>query len=76
MEQLCRKINMPGEVTRKMVELNETLPVFPCLDLLMQEQTWAQGLEQLILIHIPNSSFSKNSRNCLRVRSSVIFTLL
>ena len=47
MEQLCRKINMPEEVTRKMVELNETLPVFPCLDLLMQEQTWAQGLEQL-----------------------------
>ena len=47
MEQLCRKINMPGEVTRKMVELNETLPVFPCMDLLMQEQTWAQGLEQL-----------------------------
>ncbi len=47
MEQLCRKINMPEEVTRKMVQLHSTLPFFPCLDLLMQEETWAQGLEQL-----------------------------
>ncbi len=47
MEQLCRKINMPEEVTRKMVEIHSTLEVFPCLDLLMQEETWAQGLEQL-----------------------------
>lgn len=47
MEQLCRKISMPEEVTRKLVELHSTLEVFPCLDMLMQEKTWAEGLEQL-----------------------------
>ena len=47
MEQLCRKINMPEEVTQTMVEIHGTLEVFPCLDLLMQEETWAQGLEEL-----------------------------
>lgn len=47
MEQFCRKINMPEEVTQAMAELHLTLEVFPCLDLLMHEQTWAQGLEQL-----------------------------
>ena len=47
MEQLCRKINMPEEVTQIMVQLHSTLEVYPCLDLLMQEETWAQGLEQL-----------------------------
>ena len=47
MEQLCRKINMPEEVTQTMVQLHSTLEVYPCLDLLMQEQTWAEGLEQL-----------------------------
>ncbi len=47
MEQLCRKINMPEEVTRKLVQLDSTLEVYPCLDLLMQEETWVEGLEQL-----------------------------
>ena len=47
MEQLCRKINMPEEVTQVMVELHRTLEVYPCLEKLMQEQTWAEGLEQL-----------------------------
>jgi len=47
MEQLCRKINMPEEVTRELVALHETLEVYPCLDLLMKEETWAEGLEQL-----------------------------
>lgn len=47
MEQLCRKINMPEEVTQKLVEIHSTLEVFPCLDLLMHEETWAEGLEQL-----------------------------
>lgn len=47
MEQLCRNINMPEEVTQQMVELHRTLEEYPCLDLLMQEETWAQGLEQL-----------------------------
>ena len=47
MEQLCRSINMPEEVTHKLVEIHRTLEVFPCLDLLMQEETWSEGLEQL-----------------------------
>ena len=47
MEQLCRKINMPEEVTRKMVELHSAMPAYPCLDLLMREETWAEGLEQV-----------------------------
>ena len=47
MEQLCRNINMPEEVTRQLAELHRTLEEYPCLDLLMQEQTWAEGLEQL-----------------------------
>lgn len=47
MEQLCRKIKMPNEVTQKLVEIHSTLEVFPCLDLLMQEETWPEGLEQL-----------------------------
>lgn len=47
MEQLCHKINMPLEVTRKLVELHRTMEVYPCLDLLMREDTWNAGLEQL-----------------------------
>lgn len=47
MEQLCRKINMPEEVTQKLVDIHGTLPVFPCLDLLMREETWNEGLQQL-----------------------------
>ena len=47
MEQLCRKINMPEEVTQTLAALHSTLEVYPCLDLLMQEETWAQGLEEL-----------------------------
>lgn len=47
MEQLCRKINMPEEVTQKLVDIHSTLEIFPCLDLLMQEETWNEGLEQL-----------------------------
>lgn len=47
MEQLCRKINMPEEVTRELVEIHSTLEVFPCLDLLMKEETWNEGLEHL-----------------------------
>lgn len=47
MEQLCRKINMPGEVTQQLVALHSTLEVYPCLTLLMREETWSEGLEQL-----------------------------
>lgn len=47
MEQLCRKINMPEEVTRTLTALHETLEVFPCLSLLMQEAHWEEGLAQL-----------------------------
>lgn len=47
MEQLCRKINMPEEVTRKVVQIHNTLEVYPCLDLLTREETWQEGLKQL-----------------------------
>ena len=47
MEQLCRQINMPGEVTAVLADLHQTLDHFPCLELLMQEETWSTGLEQL-----------------------------
>lgn len=47
MEQLCRSINMPEEVTQKLTELHHTLETYPCLDLLMHEETWAEGLDQL-----------------------------
>ena len=47
MEQFCRKINMPQEVTRKMVELHASLEEYPCLALLMEEATWPEGLEQI-----------------------------
>ena len=47
MEQLCRSIHMPEEVTCRLVELHNTMEYFPCTDLLMQESTWAAGLEQL-----------------------------
>lgn len=47
MEQFCRKINMPEEVTQKMAELHRTLEEYPCLPLLMEESTWAEGLAQL-----------------------------
>lgn len=47
MEQLCRKINMPEEVTRKLLALHGQLEELPCLDLLMQEATWQEGLDAL-----------------------------
>jgi len=47
MEQLCRKINMPEEVTQQLVQIHSTLEYFPCLELLMQEETWNEGLQQL-----------------------------
>ena len=47
MEQICRKINMPEEVTGKLLEIHRTLDMFPCLELLMREETWSKGLEQL-----------------------------
>ncbi len=47
MEQLCRKINMPEEVTAQLAQLHSTLEVYPCLDLLMEEETWEEGLSQL-----------------------------
>ena len=47
MEQLCRQINMPEEVTRQLLQLHDTLEYFPCLDLVMEEKTWSEGLEQL-----------------------------
>lgn len=47
MEQLCKMINMPEEVTRRLLQLHETLEYYPCLPLLMQEEHWEEGLEQL-----------------------------
>lgn len=47
MEHLCRQINMPSEVTPVLLEIHRTLDVFPCLDLLMKEETWNEGLAQL-----------------------------
>ena len=47
MEQLCRKINMPEEVTQILTALHGTLEEYPCLDLLMEEAHWAEGLAQL-----------------------------
>ena len=47
MEQLCHQINMPDDVTRTVVEIHRTLEIFPCLDLLMREETWVRGLEEL-----------------------------
>jgi len=47
MEQLCRKINMPEEVTHIILDIHNTLEYFPCLDLLMHEETWNDGLEQI-----------------------------
>ena len=47
MEQLCRKINMPEEVTQRLVAIHSALEDFPFQDLLMQEDTWEEGLKQL-----------------------------
>lgn len=47
MEHLCRQINMPPEVTQSLTEIHQTLEYFPCLPLLMQEETWSEGLIQL-----------------------------
>ena len=47
MEHLCRQINMPPEVTQALVEIHRTMEYFPCLPLLMEENTWNEGLIQL-----------------------------
>jgi len=47
MEQLCRKIHMPEEITTQLAELHRTLEYDPCLNLLMEEATWSEGLSQL-----------------------------
>lgn len=47
MEQLCRKINMPEEVTGTLLTIHETMEEYPCLQLIMQEEHWCEGLEQL-----------------------------
>ena len=47
MEHFCRSINMPEEVTAKLIELHGTLEFFPCLELLMREETWDEGLLQI-----------------------------
>lgn len=47
MEQFCRQINMPEEVTRKLAEMDRKMEAFPCLALLMQEEGWTEGLIQL-----------------------------
>ena len=47
MEQLCRQINMPEEVTQTLLNIHSSLEYYPCLELLMQEETWNEGLAQL-----------------------------
>ena len=47
MEELCRKIRMPREVARTVCDLHDTLEVYPCLDLLMEEDHWTEGLAQI-----------------------------
>ena len=47
MEQLCQKINMPQEITRTLTALHESLENYPCLDLIMEEAHWTEGLQQL-----------------------------
>ena len=47
MEQLCRKIRMPEEVTRLLVQLDGSMAQYPCQELLMEESTWNAGLAQL-----------------------------
>ncbi len=47
MEQLCRAINMPEEVTEQVVALHETMQMHSFLPLLMKRETWKEGLEQL-----------------------------
>ena len=37
MEQLCRKINMPEEVTRILLALDGQMEEYPCLELLRQD---------------------------------------
>ena len=47
MEQLCLSINMPPEVTRRILEIHAELEEFPCQELLMHKDTWEEGLQQL-----------------------------
>lgn len=47
MEQLCRSINMPEEVTQQMVSLHEIMEMHSFLPLLMKRETWKTGLEQM-----------------------------
>lgn len=47
MEQLCRAINMPEEVTQQLVQLHDTMEWYPCLQLLMEQDTWQTGIDQL-----------------------------
>ena len=47
MEQLCRKIRMPEEVTRTLTSLHQTLEEYPCQSFLMDESHWDEGLKQL-----------------------------
>lgn len=46
MEQLCRKINMPQEVTEILISLDRTLGNV-CLEPLRREETWETGLTSL-----------------------------
>lgn len=47
MEELCRKINMPEEVTRILLALDGQMEEYPCLALLRQEGHWDEGLALL-----------------------------
>lgn len=47
MEQLCRNIHMPEEVTEKLLQLDAALGQVPGLEDLRREETWDDGLDRL-----------------------------
>ena len=65
MEQLCRKINMPEEVTGTLLAIHETMEEYPCLQLVMQEEHWCEGLEQLKEAHELPQLFMKSKEEMM-----------
>lgn len=47
MEQLCKQIRMPEEASRRILDIDETLPDPDCRQLLRSEPHWEEGLEAL-----------------------------
>lgn len=47
MEQLCKRICMPGEAARRLLDMDKMLPDPACRQLLRQESCWEEGLKTL-----------------------------